>query len=53
MKGEICKSIIITYITDPMLPSGGGDFIGSSSDAEIDKAHHHDSETDLDNHNTS
>lgn len=44
---------VMCTLSDPMLPSGGGDFIGSSSDAEIDKAHHHDSETDLDNHNTS
>ena len=34
-----------------MLPSGGGDLIGSSSDAEMDKGHH--SETDIDNHSTS
>lgn len=43
---------VMCTLADPMLPSGGGDFIGSSSDAEIEKGHHHDSETEIDNPNT-
>ncbi|XP_076117478.1 cyclin-D-binding Myb-like transcription factor 1 [Mytilus galloprovincialis] len=41
---------VMCTLSDPMLPSGGGDLIGSSSDAEIDKTHHHDS--DLEHSNT-
>ncbi|VDI14881.1 Hypothetical predicted protein [Mytilus galloprovincialis] len=41
---------VMCTLSDPMLPSGGGDLIGSSSDAEIDKTHHHDS--DIEHSNT-
>lgn len=50
LKYSQCITDVAFSFTDPMLPSGGPDLIGSSSDAEIDKGHHHDS--DLDNSNT-